>query len=229
MTGQAPARRRAPGMSPELRRQMIVRSALALIAENGLAVTTGHIARAAGISEATIFQVFTSKDKLLDACLAEAARPDEVLRELADIPLDASVAARLTAAAGALEAYLPRIGTTIAYAEVVGHPRAHRGPITESKGIREAREAFGSIVSSLATLLAPEEKSLRMPAPQIAQTFFDLLFARSRDPDHPLRDPQLPDLVQLLVHGALVGTSPRPDAWTGDGLARHNGRADHAG
>ncbi|WP_256098444.1 TetR/AcrR family transcriptional regulator [Streptomyces agglomeratus] len=210
MTGQALERRRAPSMSPELRRQMIVRSTLSLIAGNGLAVTTGRIARAAGISEATIFHVFTDKGELLDACIAEAARADDVVCALADIPLDASVAARLLASAEALEAYLTRMGTVVAYLETTGHARARGGSAASAEGMREVREAVDSIVASLSALLAPEEESLRLPAPQIARAFFDLLFARSRNPDHPLPAPCLPDLVQLLVHGALVAAAPPP-------------------
>ncbi|MET9610660.1 TetR/AcrR family transcriptional regulator [Streptomyces sp. NPDC006512] len=208
MTGQTLGRRRAPGMSPELRRQMIVRSTLSLIAERGLAVTTGRIARAAGISEATIFHVFTDKGELLDACAAEAARPDDALRALAGIPLDAPVTARLLASADVLEAYLTRMGTVVAYLETAGHARARHEPAAPTGGLREVREAVDSVVSALAALLAPEEESLRLPAPQIARTFFDLLFARSRNPGHQAGDPPLPDLVQLLVHGALVGARP---------------------
>ncbi|EFL35400.1 conserved hypothetical protein [Streptomyces viridochromogenes DSM 40736] len=196
-------------MSPQLRRQMIVRSTLALIAEHGLAVTTRQVARAAGINEATIFQVFADKHELLNACMAEAARCDDVLRELADIPLGASVTARLLAAAGALETYLMRMGTVVAYLEAVGHTRARRESTASTAGMREVREAVESVVASLAALLAPEEGSLRLPPLQIAQAYFDLLFARSRELDRPLCDSQLPDLVQLLVHGALVAGSPR--------------------
>ncbi|MFD8557277.1 TetR/AcrR family transcriptional regulator [Streptosporangium canum] len=108
-----PARRRAPGMSPEQRRHMIVRAALPLVAEYGAAVTTSQIARAAGIGEATIFRAFTDKDELLDACVVEALRPDHALAQLAAIPLDQPLAARLTEAAGTLQAHTARIGTVL--------------------------------------------------------------------------------------------------------------------
>ena len=92
---------------------MIVAVALPLIAEHGAAVTTGRIARAAGIGEATIFRVFADKDELLDACVVEALRPDHVLEQLAAIPLDQPLAARLAEAADAMHAYTDRIGTVI--------------------------------------------------------------------------------------------------------------------
>ncbi|WP_243714648.1 TetR/AcrR family transcriptional regulator, partial [Actinomadura bangladeshensis] len=110
---EATSRRRAPGMSPQQRREMIVRTALPLVAEHGTAVTTGQIARAAGIGEATIFRVFADKDELLDACVAEALRPDHVLAEIEAIPLDQPLTARLTEASAAIEAYLARMGLVI--------------------------------------------------------------------------------------------------------------------
>src|ERR1041384_7473583 len=105
-----PPRRRAPGMSPEQRREMIIRTALPLIAEHGTAVTTAQIARAAGIGEATVFRAFADKDELLDACVVEALRTDHVLSEIAAIPLDQPLPARLAEAANAMDAYLGRMG-----------------------------------------------------------------------------------------------------------------------
>ena len=52
-------------MSPEDRRQMIVRAVLPLVVEHGAAVTTSQIARAAGICEGTVFRAFKDKDELL--------------------------------------------------------------------------------------------------------------------------------------------------------------------
>ena len=80
-------RRRAPGMSPEQRRAMIIQTAIPLIAEYGAAVTTAKVARAAGIGEGTIFRVFADKDELLQACLAEALSPEHAIRELGAIDM----------------------------------------------------------------------------------------------------------------------------------------------
>lgn len=73
-------------------------------------MTTGQIARAAGIGEATVFRFFAGKDELPDACAAEALRPDHVLAEIEAIPLDQPLPARLTEASTAIDAYLPRMG-----------------------------------------------------------------------------------------------------------------------
>ncbi|TDC94984.1 TetR/AcrR family transcriptional regulator, partial [Actinomadura sp. 7K507] len=109
-------------MSAHQRREMIVRTALPLVAEHGTTVTTGQIARAAGIGEATIFRVFADKDELLDACIAEAQRADDVLAEIAAIPLDQPLPDRLAEAATAMEAYLARMGTVIGALHATGRP-----------------------------------------------------------------------------------------------------------
>lgn len=112
-------------MSPAERREMIVRTALPLVAEHGTAVTTGQIARAAGIGEATIFRVFADKEELLDACVAEALRGEHVLAEIEAIPLDQPLPARLAEAAAAVEAYLTRMGLVIGALHATG--RGNRG------------------------------------------------------------------------------------------------------
>lgn len=124
-------RRRAPGMTPGQRREMIVRTALPLVAEHGAAVTTGRIARAAGIGEATIFRVFADKDELLDACVAEALRTDHVLSELAAVPLDRPLPARLAEASAAIEAYLARMGMVLGALHATGRRRERPPPARE--------------------------------------------------------------------------------------------------
>ncbi|MDX3108492.1 TetR/AcrR family transcriptional regulator, partial [Nonomuraea angiospora] len=103
-------RRRAPAMSPEQRREMIVRAALPLVVEYGTSVTTAQVARAAGIGEGTIFRAFGDKETLLAACMAEAARPDDTLAHVAAIALDVPLEERLIEAAEALRGYLARMG-----------------------------------------------------------------------------------------------------------------------
>ncbi|MEU4406111.1 helix-turn-helix domain-containing protein [Streptosporangium sp. NPDC023963] len=207
-----PARRRAPGMSPERRREMIVAVALPLIAEHGAAVTTGRIARAAGIGEATIFRVFADKDELLDACVVEALRPDHVLEQLAAIPLDQPLAARLAEAADAMHAYTDRIGTVIGALHAFGRARERPapepsanprekgpGPFRDTR-LREAREA-------LAELFEPDRDSLRLPPERLATLFLNLVRSDARRPPGD-SEPGIADLVDVFVHGALTRSRP---------------------
>src|ERR1044072_1204704 len=110
MTKPEAPRRRAPAMSPDDRRAMIVQAALPLVSEFGAAVTTAQVAKAAGIGEARIFRAFADKEELLQACVAEAVRIDRAVDEIGAIPLDQPLADRLVEAAAAMKAHLESTG-----------------------------------------------------------------------------------------------------------------------
>lgn len=193
-----PTRRRAPGMSPEQRREMIVQTAIPLIAEYGAAVTTAKIARAAGIGEGTIFRVFADKDELLQACVAEALSPEHAIRELDAIDLSQPLPDRLAEAAEALQAHMSRMGAIMGS---LGHRGGkHPGTVRGGAG-RE--ESTARIRAALAELLEPERAALRRPPEQIAALFFGLLFTQPRTEDEPDLTPR--ELVDVFLHGALLG------------------------
>ncbi|MET7968551.1 helix-turn-helix domain-containing protein [Micromonospora sp. NPDC005305] len=226
MTDPQPCRRRAPGMSPDERRAMIVRAALPLLATHGAAVTTAQVARAAGIGEATVFRAFPDKGTLLDAAVADALRPDTALAELAAIPLDQPLADRLTAAATALLAHLDRLGAVLAVAHTAGRPgrrrRAaagdHRPPDSAAGGRRAAtgdqpppdgaarQESVTATRAAVAALFAPEGDRLRLPADRLAALFLAVLLPGRP----PLGDdrPTPTELVDLFLHGALAPAAP---------------------
>ncbi len=192
-------------MSPDERRKMIVQTALPLVAEHGTAVTTGQIARAAGIGEATIFRVFADKDELLDACVAEALRPDHILSEIEAVPLDQPLPDRLAEAAAAMEAYLARMGMVIGALHATG--RAGRGahgggPAADAELDRGT--AMDRTRDALAELFEPERDRLRVPAEHLASLFMGLMFTRSRPPTGQAADaPSLEQYLDVFLHGAL--------------------------
>ncbi|NGO10693.1 TetR/AcrR family transcriptional regulator [Streptomyces sp. HC44] len=188
-------RRRAPGMSPEERRAMIIQTAIPLIAEYGAAVTTAKIARAAGIGEGTIFRVFADKDELLQACIAEALSPEHAVRELDAIDVSQPLPDRLAEAAEALQAHMSRMGAIIGS---LGH-RGGKHPGTVRGAGRD--ESTTRIRAALAELLEPDKAALRRPPEQIAALFFGLLFIQPRTEDEPDLTPQ--ELVEVFLHGAL--------------------------
>lgn len=191
------ARRRAPGMSPEERREMIIQTAIPLIAEYGAAVTTAKIARAAGIGEGTIFRVFADKDELLQACVAKALSPDHAVRELDAIDTSQPLPDRLAEAAEALQAHMARMGAILGSLGHGGgkHPGTVRGAGRE--------ESTSRIRAALAELLEPERAALRRPPEQIAALFFGLLFTQPRTEGEPDLTPR--ELVDVFLHGALSG------------------------
>ncbi|WP_433231783.1 TetR/AcrR family transcriptional regulator [Actinomadura formosensis] len=223
------SRRRAPGMRPQQRREMIVRTALPLVAEHGTAVTTGQIARAAGIGEATIFRVFADKDELLDACVAEALRPDHVLAEIEAIPLDQPLPARLAEASAAIDAYLARMGMVIGALHATGRRgRGMPGPGDPGGGMHGGGgngaggngggESAGAVPDrgaamdrtrdAIAELFEPERDRLRLPVDQTASLFMGLAFTRARPPGGPsagpgTSEPSMEEYLDVFLHGAL--------------------------
>ncbi|WP_217206540.1 TetR/AcrR family transcriptional regulator [Streptomyces sp. AC550_RSS872] len=190
-------RRRAPGMSPQQRREMIIQTAIPLITEYGSAVTTAKIARAAGIGEGTIFRVFADKDELLQACIAEALSPEHAIRELGAIDVSQPLPDRLAEAAEALQAHMDRLGAIIGSLGHGGgkHPGTVRGAGRD--------ESTTLIRAALAELLEPDKAALRRPPEQIAALFIGLLFTQPRTEDEP--DLTSQELAELFLHGALSG------------------------
>lgn len=194
-------------MSPDQRRDMVVRAALPLIAEHGAAVTTARIARAAGIGEATIFRVFADKDAVLDACVAAALDPSTTLQELHAINLEQPLTERLLEAADALDAYLGRIGAVLGALHASGQPnRRSRGarpepdrPADRSTGRDSAQAATRQ---AIADLLEPDRAQLRLPVDALTDAYLRLMFGRTRPGDESAEDDRR-QLIDLFLHGAV--------------------------
>lgn len=198
-------RRRAPAMSPGERRQMIVQSALPLVAEYGAAVTTAQIARAAGIGEGTIFRVFADKDEVLGACMAEAASPDRVLRELVSISLEQPLADRLVEAVESLRAYLNRMGAVAGALMASGRSPARDRPPVEGRRPGLDRETSAAAVrDALTDLFEPDRDALRLSPERCAQVFMAAAFSRGRLTGHDVPEVTPIEIVDLFLHGALA-------------------------
>ncbi|MBE1462668.1 AcrR family transcriptional regulator [Kibdelosporangium phytohabitans] len=188
----APTRRRAPGMTPEKRRAMIVQAVLPLLVEHGHTVTTSQIARAAGIGEATVFRAFADKDELLKACLTEALRADNAVAAIEAIPLEAPLAERLAEAAAALAAHMERMGALFGALRASGFQR--------ERGQHPRRPGQDAIREAVAELFEPERDSLRVAPYQLAAMFTGLLMMRSRMGDEK---PETADMIDVLLNGAV--------------------------
>ncbi|SEE41287.1 transcriptional regulator, TetR family [Streptomyces sp. 2131.1] len=192
-------RRRAPAMSPDERRTMIIQTAIPLIAEYGAAVTTAKIARAAGIGEGTIFRVFADKDELMQSCVAEALSPDHAIRELDAIDVFQPLPDRLVEAAEALQAHMNRMAAILGS---LGHGGGkHPGPVRGAG----RNESTTRVRSALAELFEPERDTLRRSPEQIAALFFGLLFTQRRTDDEPDLSPR--ELVEVFLYGAVSGSA----------------------
>ncbi|HEX3492175.1 MAG TPA: TetR/AcrR family transcriptional regulator [Streptosporangiaceae bacterium] len=195
-------RRRAPGMSPEQRREMIVAAALPLVAEYGAKVTTSQVARVAGIGEATIFRVFADKEELLDAVLAEALRHNVVIREIASIPLEEPLADRLAEAAEALSAHLTRLISVMGALHTSGY-RHERGERPEATPMKAREQSVAELRAAVCELFEPDEETLRIPREQAASMFLGLLFSQAR-PGADVAVLTTAELVDTFLYGAVT-------------------------
>ncbi|MFB9406598.1 TetR/AcrR family transcriptional regulator [Dactylosporangium matsuzakiense] len=196
-------RRRAPGMSTEQRREMILQTALPLVAEYGSKVTTAQIARAAGIGEATVFRVFADKDELLRAVVKRAMDPTNVLQHLETIALEQPLADRLVEAAETLEAHLGRMGAVIGSLHSTGHPMQRSATPDALRSASTGREqSQAATLAAVAELFEPERDQLRLAPQKAAAVFLTFAFTRGRSPLTP--DVTVNELVDLFLHGALT-------------------------
>ncbi len=82
LADDTPTQRRAPALSGDERREMILEVAVPLLVEHGQNVTTKQIADAAGIAEGTIFRVFADKQELIAAAVAKFMDPTPLRRAI---------------------------------------------------------------------------------------------------------------------------------------------------
>lgn len=118
-----PPRKRARGMNLQDRRAMIVQTTLQLLKEVGPNVTTLQIARAAGISEPTIFRAFADKNEVLAACLEEALKPEPITIELEAIDAEAGLEERLAKLIEVLRTQSERTGAILNAIRLASPPK----------------------------------------------------------------------------------------------------------
>lgn len=126
-------RTRAAPLPPAERRAAIVDAVAPLVVEHGAAVTTKQIARRAGVSEGTIFNVFADKEELIDAVIEAALDPEPLEQRLAAIDSMLPFEARLIAATEEVRLRVMHVWRLIS---ALG-PRTHRQPrqIPQSPGL----------------------------------------------------------------------------------------------
>ncbi|MBW7456411.1 TetR/AcrR family transcriptional regulator [Paenibacillus sepulcri] len=190
-------------MNIEERRAMIVRAALPLLVEIGPSVTTLQIARAAGISEPTIFRAFADKDEVLLACLDEATKPENVLIELEAIDKEAGLEERLTNLIDVIRLQGERTGAIMNAVRLAApSKRRERSSLSdeEIRRLSESRTASHQrIHSAVCSVLEPDEARLRQPVTDIATIVIGIVMslgrARRMAGDMGITTKQLEDLI----------------------------------
>jgi AcrR family transcriptional regulator len=175
---------RATPLPAAQRRASILEAVLPLLTARGEAVTTRELARAAGVSEGTIFNVFADKDDLLAAALDAAMDQEPFERSIADIDPDMPFETQIVAAARLTQHRIVDIWRLVS---VLGRHHEHpRGPIPVS--------------AALTAMFAAHADRLAVPPVEAAH----LLRALTLSLTHPMLavEPASAErIVEVLLHG----------------------------
>ncbi|WP_345602390.1 TetR/AcrR family transcriptional regulator [Pseudonocardia adelaidensis] len=199
--------RRAPRMAPAARRAAIIEAARPLVMRYGSAVTTRQIAEAGGIAEGTIFRVFADKESVVQAVVDEVFDPAPTLRGLAAVDRHLPLRERLVAATVVLQ---DRLSQVFGLLDALGWIRP---PEPEELDRRPMPPAAinDALRAALVDIVGPDERLLRVPAPELAHVLRLLIFSGTHPmiSDGRLLTPE--QIVSILLDGVALPTTREDD------------------
>ncbi|WGX95929.1 TetR/AcrR family transcriptional regulator [Nocardioides sp. L-11A] len=187
---------RATPLSPDDRREMLIRTTRPLLYQHGRRVTTRLIAEAAGVAEGTIFRVFDSKDDLIDTTIARAFEPGDVLHRLDEIDLGLPLRERMVAMTSILQQRFLAIFGLMRAMGFVGPP----DHLTERP---EIKKGLAEVHDRLYLLLSPDIDRFDRDPDRVLHVWRLLTFAASHEEiaDGDLLTPV--EIVDTVLDGVL--------------------------
>ncbi|MDW3214928.1 MAG: TetR/AcrR family transcriptional regulator [Ilumatobacteraceae bacterium] len=180
--------RRAAPLPPDERRAAVVRAVLPLMLEHGVGVTTRELARAAGVSEGTLFNVFADKDELIGAVVEALLDLEPFERAIEAIDPDVPFYDRLAAATEIIQRRVVDVWKLVSQLDTARHAALRKGPFPDSP--------------ALIALLATESGRLREAPADAARLLRAMALALSHP--HMVDTPRPPaDIVDLFLNGAM--------------------------
>lgn len=197
LRGPRTARPRARPLSPDERRERILSATVPLLYDHGRGVTSRLIAEAAGIAEGTIFRVFATKEELVDAAVARAFEPGDLVARLEEIDPDLPLEDRLVRMVSILQQRFRATTGLLHKMGLVGPPdHLHDSPAAEAWRTR--------LEGLLVGVVGEDGTQLAVPPEELVRLLRLLTFAGSH---HKIADGRLlspEQIVHVVLHGTLL-------------------------
>lgn len=189
-----PRRERARPLTPEERRAALIDATVPLLYQHGRNVTTRLIAEAAGVAEGTIFRVFSTKDELVDAALAQALQPGILGVRIREIDPALPLEQRLLTMTSVLQ---QRFQATFGLLRAMGIMGPPPGPH------EDRHRALEELERAMVAVVEPDADRLSVEPAMLVHTLRMLTFVGTNPhfADNRLLSPQ--QIVDLLLHGVL--------------------------
>lgn len=205
-------------MSTEDRQEAIALATIPLLAEHGTHVTTGQIAKAAGIAEGTIFRVFKDKQELLDFCVLRAFRTRELVERIDAISVDKPLTGRLIEAMTMIDEMAARLGALMHTLGATGY-RPNEDHKKDDASGKDAKppmmDEFERTTTAISALLSSGQEQLRLPADRAAGYLMGLTFMTRmqamRTAQFDQKEPEsfVAEIVDLFTNEAVAAQAER--------------------